>query len=774
MSKKLISLVLSFCLMLSCLTAASFASAAAASESTNQAVATAEYDNPAKDIQSGTILQLWDWSFNNIKYNMKKIADQGFTAIQTSPIQTIKESTLNRPNSGNWWVYYQPSNFNIETSYQNALGTKTEFQQMVDVAHSYGVKVIVDAVLNHMANKNGNDLSDTIPADLRNDSSCWHSITTNTTNWSDRYDVTHYCLDGLPDLNTGNSKVQNYAIGFLKECIDCGVDGFRFDNAKGIETPDDRYGVSSDFWPNVLNATTSYAQSTQGKTPYYYGEILDDTGGVSISAYTKYMSVTENQTSNDIRNCVNSGNAGGAATSYFRKGCDGKYLVMWNESHDTYADGSSSGVGASAMNKTWALVASRNAPSAMYMARPSNNSQSIGTGSLSAWTNNEVKAVNQFKDYFAGQSEYLAYSGSIAYNERGTGGVVLVNCSGTSTSVNVPAHKMQSGTYTDAVTGKEFKVSNGVISGNIGDTGIAVVYNRVNIPEAFVTPGSKTFNTDTLALTLGYKNATKGYYSFDKKTYMEYTNGKVITIGADVPYESTINVYVQATDGTTTSQPILYTYKKTNKSQAVYFDNSSYNWSSVYAYIYVNSSLSNAAWPGVKMNFDSNTGYYKLNVDSSLSNGLVIFSESADATTNRYPGNMEDGVALNGKTMILRANHQWVEYDEEVSTTQSTTSSQNYTVTFTNSCSWSGTIYCYYWKDGSTGPVAWPGKSMTYSTTNSYGQAVYTVEVPKTMNRLIFSNGSSQTVNIPFTGASLRYYAESTTDTNGHHLYGTW
>ena len=396
MSKKLISLVLSFCLMLSCLTAASFASAAASSESTNQAVATAEYDNPAKDIQNGTILQLWDWSFNNIKYNMKKIADQGFTAIQTSPIQTIKESTLNRPNSGNWWVYYQPSNFNIETSYQNALGTKTEFQQMVEVAHSYGVKVIVDAVLNHMANKNGNDLSDTIPADLRNDSSCWHSITTNTTNWSDRYDVTHYCLDGLPDLNTGSSKVQNYAIGFLKECIDCGVDGFRFDNAKGIETPDDRYGVSSDFWPNVLNATTSYAQSTQGKTPYYYGEILDDTGGVSISAYTKYMSVTENQTSNDIRNCVNSGNASGAATSYFRKGCDGKYLVMWNESHDTYADGSSSGVGTSAMNKTWALVASRSTPSAMYMARPSNNSQSIGTGSLSAWTNNEVKAVNQF------------------------------------------------------------------------------------------------------------------------------------------------------------------------------------------------------------------------------------------------------------------------------------------------------------------------------------------------------------------------------------------
>lgn len=779
MPKKLISMVLSFCMMMSCLTAASFVSTAvtidntAASESTSSAVATA-YEDLASDIQNGQILQLWDWSFNNIRYNMKKIADQGFTAIQTSPIQTIKESTLNRPNNGNWWVYYQPSNFNIETSYQNAFGTKTEFQAMVEEAHKYGVKVIVDAVLNHMANKNGNDLSDTIPSDLRNDSSCWYSITTNTTNWNDRYDVTHYCLDGLPDLNTSNTKVQNYAIGFLKECIDCGVDGFRFDNAKGIETPDDRSGVASNFWPNVLNATTSYAQSTQNKTPYYYGEILDGTGGVSISAYTKYMSVTENKTSNDIRNNVNSGNASGAATSYFNKGCDGKYLVMWNESHDTYADGTSSGVGTAAMNKTWALVGSRSSACAMYMARPSSNTQAIGTGSLSAWTYNEVKAVNEFKNYFVGQSEYLASSGSIAYNERGTSGVVLVNCSGTSQYVNVTANKMASGTYTDAITGNTFTVSGGKISGQIGSTGIAVVYNRVTVPEASVTPGDKTFNTDTLALTLNYKNATKGYYSLDGSNFTEYTNGTTITIGANVPYESTIKFYVKATDGTTTSETKTYTYTKTNKSQAVYFDNSSYNWSSVYAYIYV-GSINNGAWPGQKMSLDSSTGYYKLNVDSSLSNGLVIFAESANTTTNRYPGNMEDGVALNGKTMIMKANHEWVEYGAEVPTTQPTTTpSTNYTVTFTNSLSWSGTIYCYYWKDGSTGPIAWPGKAMTYSTTNEYGQAVYTVEVPKTMNRLIFSNGSSQTVNITFTGANLRYYAESTTDTQGHYLYGTW
>ena len=46
-------------------------------------------------------------------------------------------------------------------------------------------------------------------------------------------------MSGLPDLNTGSTKVQNYVIGFLKECIDAGADGFRFDAAKHIEVPTD-------------------------------------------------------------------------------------------------------------------------------------------------------------------------------------------------------------------------------------------------------------------------------------------------------------------------------------------------------------------------------------------------------------------------------------------------------------------------------------------------------------------------------------------------------
>ena len=687
MSKKIMSVILALCMTLSCLTAAGFVAEARTTETAEVSAQATSVETGADyglvdDVQDGQILQCWNWSYNGIKANMQKIAEQGFSAIQTSPIQTIKETTQNRQMSGSWWVFYQPSDFKIDTSSQNALGTKSDFKAMCDEAHKYGVKVIVDAVLNHMANNGDNTLSPTIPSDIRNDSSCWHSITTNTSNWNSRWDITHNCMGGLPDLNTGNSKIQNYEIAFLKECIDAGADGFRFDGAKHIEVPNDYENASSNFWSNVLGATTSYAKSSRGFTPYYYGEILDSTGGGQsiVNQYTNYMSVTCNTVSDNIRSQVNSGNASGAKRKDFCYN-DGSQpaaskAVLWNESHDTYANGSSRGQSDTTLKKTWALVGSRAQACGMYLARPSSYSNQIGTASVTAWGDVEVKAVNQFKNYFVGKTEYLSSEGSIAYNERGTEGVVLVNCGGSSASVNVTAHKMAAGTYTDQITGNTFTVSNGKISGNIGNTGVAVVYNAKPAgPSASVTPGSTTYKTDTLTLTLNYKNATSGQYSINGGSYTSFTDGKTITIGSGLAYGTKTTVSVKATYGTTTSDVQTYTYTKVEPSlvQKVYFDNSSYNWSSAYAYIYADSSTNNGAWPGVQMTKDSSTGYYVLEVPEELSNGYVILTESKDATSNRYPADGETGMALNGKTMIMRANHSWEEYTVTPATTAAPT-----------------------------------------------------------------------------------------------------
>ena len=429
-------------------------------------------------IQDGVTLHCWNWSFNEITANLDTIAALGYTAIQTSPIPAAKQATAEHP-SNDWWVFYQPAAFCIDNSGNSALGTKADFEAMCKAAHDKGLKVIVDVVANHMGNTTANDLSDAIIDDLRNDTNCWHDITKNTTNYSDRFNITQYCMDGLPDLNTSSKKVQSYVLSFLKECIDAGADGFRFDGAKHIETPDDG-NCASDFWPTVIEGASKYFNDKTGEELYCYGEVLDNPGGsLSISSYTKYMNVTDNSWGSSVlKNVVGNKNSGAYSASY-NKSAQANQLVIWAESHDDFAadNGHTRDIPVENVNKAWALVASRADAMGLYLARPANMSQYLGAASVTGWSYPEVAAVNKFHTAFAGQEEYVAKESGIAYVERGTTGVVLVNCQGNEADVNVTAHKMADGTYTDAITGNAFTVSGGKISGKIGSTGIAVVYD---------------------------------------------------------------------------------------------------------------------------------------------------------------------------------------------------------------------------------------------------------------------------------------------------------
>lgn len=484
MQKRILCLVLAVLVALS-----SMLTALAANVELKDTQATAELASTgsniyglADDVQDGQILQCWCWSFDNIKAMLPKIAAQGFTAIQTSPIQPIKESTRESWSTfmGQCWVVYQPVAFNIEDNYRNAFGTKAEFKAMCEEAEKYGIKVIVDTVFNHTANDmQGNTVHPWVPSEIRNNSDCWHDISKNIYDFDNRYDTTHYCLTGLPDLNTSNSIVQKHCTNFLKECIDAGADGFRFDAVKHIETPWDADGTKSDFWPNVLNAATKYAQETKGFTPYYYGELLGTPGnGLGTDAYTQYMSVTDTG-ANDIRQAVVDGNASRAAQSGISCGADPSKAVQWTESHDNFKDDGTRFISDHNINKTWAIVGARDEVCGLYLARPENmDTTMIGDADVTSWSYPEVKAVNKFKNHFRGESEYLASYNKIAYIERGDSGVVLVNTGGTYyNNVSVPAHKIASGTYKDVITGNTFTVSNGYIYGDIGDTGIAVVYD---------------------------------------------------------------------------------------------------------------------------------------------------------------------------------------------------------------------------------------------------------------------------------------------------------
>ena len=453
--------------------------------------ATVPSTNLVSNIQDGVTLQCWNWSIANIKANLGLIANMGYSAVQVSPMQEMKEGTVNKPVN-NWWAVYQPISFNINKSASHCVGTKDELIDLCNEAHKYGIKVIMDVVFNHTANNGANQLCPMVDPDFLNDPACWHDYSQNSSSYNDRYDVTQRCMAGLPDLNTGNQKVQDRALALMKEYVDCGVDGFRFDAAKQIETPEDNASYASDFWPTVVNGTTSYAQSTRGFTPYYYGELLQDTdnyGSLPISAYTKYMSATESVWSNDIRYKMEEHNASALRKSYFKDAPADK-LVLWAESHDTIGDMSSLYSSDYVRNKAWALAASRAYTMALYFPRSNYMTnidpnakdriyQEMGELAKLGWSSEFTKQVNYFHNHFAGQSEYLTQDtgANLYYNERGNSGVIITNFNDGGRDINLPVYAMASGTYYDQLTGNKFTVSNGRIYGQMGDTGVAVVYN---------------------------------------------------------------------------------------------------------------------------------------------------------------------------------------------------------------------------------------------------------------------------------------------------------
>ena len=434
---------------------------------------------PAADasIQDGVTLHCWNWSFKNIEAKLDIIASLGYTTIQVSPIQEAKQPTKDFPTN-DWWVYYQPAAFRIDDTGNSALGNKADFESLCSAAHKKGIKVIVDVVANHMGNheSGGNGIASTVTEELKGDMTNWHDITKNVSDYNDRFNVTQYCMAGLPDLNTSNKTVQNLVLDYLKECIDAGADGFRFDAAKHIEVPEDK-NIGSDFWPTVINGAKDYAKQSRGLELYCYGELLDAVGGgMGPEVYTKYMSVTDNGWSaNLLFNIVGNGNASAYSNGFTKGKAD--QMVVWAESHDTYADGSSKNISETDINKAWALIAARTDAMGLYLARPANFSQLLGAASNTAWAYPEVAAVNQFHNEFVGQGEYVANENGIVSIERGDAGVVLVNCKGTSGDVSVTANKIKDGTYTDQITGNSFTVADGKITGSIGETGIAVVYD---------------------------------------------------------------------------------------------------------------------------------------------------------------------------------------------------------------------------------------------------------------------------------------------------------
>ena len=84
---------------------------------------------------------------------------------------------------------------------------------------------------------------------------------------------------------------------------------------------------------------------------------------------------------------------------------------------------------------------------------------------------------------------------------------------------------------------------------------------------------------------------------------------------------------------------------------------------------------------------------------------------------------------------------------------------------FTNNKNWSTVYFYLYNSETSAQAAAWPGTKITKYTTNDFGEKIYssTVDVNK-YDRVIFTNGTQQTVNVPINKASSGFYISNSSN----------
>ncbi|RGG89514.1 hypothetical protein DWW66_10045 [Ruminococcus sp. AF16-40] len=682
-AKKIASLVVASALLTS-----SFAAITSVNAAEVDSAQTASADSTLRDkVGDGVMLHAFNWSYNTIKENLPAIAAAGYTTVQTSPVQQPKDYSTSGDVTGQWWKLYQPISFHIAE--ESWLGTKDDLKSLCDEADKYGIKIICDIVSNHIANADearpetvSNQVKKYEPEFYKKRKTYTRTYKGDA-NDSSVQAVVQGHVSKCPDLVTNDTAVQGYIINLLKECIDCGVDGFRFDAAKHIETEDDGE-YASDYWKNITTSASSYYTQKTGDDLYIYGEILNNCGADrSYSSYTKYINVTDNRTGDAVLYNVTRGKASTATNAKYKSGVAASNAVLWAESHDTYEGSSgSSGFSNTAdvsdenVVKAWAIVASRKDSTALFFARP--GTALMGNISTdSTYKSTAVSEINKFHNLFVGQSEKLGSSGDIAYVARGTSGIVLSNCKGTNASVSISGTGLADGKYTDTVSGAEFTVANGVLTGSIGNTGVAVVYNGTTTPKAINSVESGSFRGDTMTLTLSLENATSGTYCLDDSTPVKFTGTTSIRIGSDYKPGETINLTVTATDGVKTSSMVYKYAKSTAQESGVYVFFNPANkkgWSAPYqVYIFDETTnkgtvYKNANWPGEAMTLDPATGYYYYEVPKSSSisadeddenqaasdfdlstsaNTRVIISEKGG---EQYPGRTGTPISLNGSS----------------------------------------------------------------------------------------------------------------------------
>ena len=695
------------------------------------------------NIQDGVILHCFDWTLADIQEEIPNIAKAGFTAVQTSPVHE-------RAGKGSvWYDVYRPYDFKIG----NGLGTEADLKALCAKAHEYGVKVIVDVVANHT------DYSTV--ADRLMDQGLYHKPF-DVSNWHDRHQVTFGKI-GMWDLDTNNPTVQAIIKQYIQDLKACGVDGIRWDAIKHIGLPSE----GDSFMQNVVD-----------QEMYNYGEILDSTGGddnVLFPEYQTYMSITDNGYGNGFANSFAGGSINESVGNFNQRKAKTEKLVYWGESHDTYANdgGESKNKSQNVIDRAYAVVAGNNGATALYFSRPFQKDKGaikFGDKGSVHFKDAEVAQVNYMHNVCAGEPNYYVKGNGVCAQVRKSGAIIVLG-SGSDRDVTVAngagdGKWLKSGTYKDMVGGGVFTVNASTISGHVGESGIAVIYNAGSIvltPEVVFNPADGTaFSDESLTVTATPLNAVSAWIQVNDGAKQTFTAAKQFTVGADVAYGKNVTITWGATDkdGKTETGSVTYKKVKAYVPELGKADEIScfLETSNAAAAVYV---WNNNVKPIIKYAGEWNDAINKKLpfVGKSVS-GKNVFKWTYDGTETSAPTQI---IFLDGNGNKITADVEFVNHGYYVDGTYSNTVTKVHEdeivdpeyVYFDNASNWEN-VYCYFY-NGKTSSTTWPGVKMTFDASASHNGKTgwYKVQIPTAyLKAKFFINDGTPGTAIDATNAS--------------------
>ncbi len=611
----------------------------------------------AEKVQDGAILQVFSWDFNTIKKSLPDIAAAGYTAVQTSPINTCLEGDnggMELYGDGKWYYHYQPTDFKIG-NYQ--LGSRDEFKSLCEEADKYNIKVLVDVIANHTTPQLDAVSKDLIEAGGGSFETLFHKGNAkDIKDWGDRLECTTYKMGGLPDINTERPSFQEYFVEFINDCIECGADGFRYDTAKHIGLPDDPKeddGFNNNFWERAVKDVNNADKL------FIYGEVLQGSND-RLTDYIKEIGrTTSSSYGGKIRGDLTSDFVDVSGVENYWIGDAEPNVVTWVESHDNYInDGTSIQLTNDQIALGWAIITARKDGTPLFFSRPYMSTAEntwgmnrIGAQGDDIYKDSRVKAVNFFRTAMIGEDEQLVNpndDSSAIIIERGKKGAVIVNTSGelkVDFDINLP-----DGTYTDRVDNKtEYTVKGGKLSGekSIPANSVVVLYNDgyteyapcANVGVAEGTEFTVTDKEQT-EITLTLENAETGKCSMqgaeEKRVNVDFKNGEKIVVRKPVVGNVAVIVLTAENEkGTPTYERIEFTFRESYKAASgakVYFEKPA-DWADkLYAYVYDPDANENDSWPGVEMKKESD-GKYSYTLDKEWNSPLIIFNDD----NSQYP-----------------------------------------------------------------------------------------------------------------------------------------